>query len=130
MFVWTFFKYIFLKIHVNYGILSMRSLFQTIKGFLQLIYFAFIIDFNLSKWLFNIDLFFLESHSKMMHLHQGDRSFIYIVQLVRSLVWLSPNELQEQIILQDQYLLSVCSLFTTNLVLYLCTSHFAFFFVL
>ena len=74
--------------------------------------------------------FFLESHSKMMHLHQGNRSFIYIVRLVRSLVWLSPNELQEQIILQGQYLLSVCSLFTTNLVLYLCTSHFAFFFVL
>jgi hypothetical protein len=30
--------------------------------------------------------FILESHSKMMNSHQGDKSFIYIVQLVRSLV--------------------------------------------
>jgi hypothetical protein len=58
MFIWTFFKSIFLKILVNSGISSMHNLLQTIEGFLQLVYFAFIICFNISKWLFNIDLFF------------------------------------------------------------------------
>jgi hypothetical protein len=58
----------------------------------------------------------------MLTSRRVDRSSIYVVQLVRSLVWLSLAGLHEQILLHSQWILSICS-FLPLILLYIFIPH-------